>query len=87
MVFGLQKNWCSSKIDVVNMTLYWGLINKDKDKKNWAFTNIDLIAKFMLYRVMLYQGSTIIHYNNFLKGLKLLYQPLNIIKAQQDLQK
>ena len=28
-IFSFQKNWRCSKIDVVNMMLYWGLINRD----------------------------------------------------------
>ena len=46
----MQKNWCCSKIDVVNMTLYWGLINKDKEGKksgmikNWLSSKINAVS-------------------------------------------
>ena len=48
-----------------SVTLYWGLIDKDKEGKKLGITNIDLVAKFMLYQVMLYKGSTVHFFNIF----------------------
>ena len=52
----MQKNWCCSKIDVVNITLYWGLINKDKEGKksgmikNWLSSKINAVSSDAISR-------------------------------------
>ena len=54
-VFRFQKNWCC-KIDVVNMTLYWGLINKDKEGKksslvkHWLSSKINAVLSDVVSR-------------------------------------
>ena len=56
------------RVYVIFLPLYRGKKYKDKEGKNPYIQNFNVISRFPLYRVMLYQGSTVLYRGIFSRG-------------------